>query len=349
MDRRMPLAAVACAMMLIIAIPLAASDADAAGTDFRDLPDYLDGDKRITISGYALFESEDVSVIPQIIAFIVVRDPVDGYRYVNVHPENRLLSGDVGFDDSNDYFFSIEVPLIDETKTNVFYGLCAYNNYSIWTVSSSFSDEGYSPVAVEPMSGSPASGGWDGIVIPEQNLFLLDRSAVAGADDGEVVQVTGDDGDRPADRITLKRATGLVKGHVTGTLSNRTNALADVLVSFSNDDGEVATARTDSDGDYTLNLPTGDYTVSFSRGNYVCDDKFVSVYDTGVAIVNADMFIELHNDYFGFDLSHFLMLVGGVVCVTIIAISAIYQYNRIRKGFRPTEWIVDDMDDDEKE
>lgn len=354
MGRRVFCSVMVCALMLVMAVPLSScSDADESNDEFRTLPDYLDGDKRITLSGYAVFESENVSATPQILVFIMHYNGVS-WEYVNVRTDDKLMSGDVSYSltgsESNRYRFSVEVPLIDKTKTGVNYAICAFNSYRIWTVSSQF---GELPVEVSPMAGATDDGGWDGVTEQTFNVFALDRSVWTdeGVHDGSEVMVTGKDTSalENANKISLKRATGIVTGHVNGIISNSTNPLSDVLVTFSNQTGTVTTTRTDDDGDYTINIPTGTYTVSFSRGNYVCDDVTVTVYEMGVATANANMRIELHNDYFGFDLSHFLMIVGGVVCVLIIIISSIYQYNRIKKGFRPPEWIIDDMNDDGEE
>ena len=96
-------------------------------------------------------------------------------------------------------------------------------------------------------------------------------------------------------------------------------------------------------------LPTGDYKVTVSRGNYTCEPIFITVRDGAeTECGETTMTLTVHNDYFGYDLAHFLTIIGGAVCAAIILISIAFQWRRIKRNKSGKDWILDDQQEIDK-
>lgn len=315
-------------------------------SDSSDATSYV-GDDMITICGYAEYDAA-LDITPEIMVFVVYTT-TEGKFYVNVN-DGKLISAPVkGTDDeeSTHYFFSIQnVPLI--TSPAAEYYICAFNNFKINSISSF--------IEAERVTIHPDEESWGTIVAVDWDAWMIKHDAWSGASAGATVWVTGqyiepteeDPGYLSGDHITMKTAIGAVKGHVDGIIGNKTDNLNDVLVQFMRNGSVVASTRTNSDGDYSLTVPTGYYTVKFSRGNYECDPIPFTVTEGTNTVPSASMTMTVSNDYFGYDLAHFLTIMGGVVCAAIILISIAFQWRRIKRNKSGKDWILDDQQEIDK-
>ncbi len=331
--------AVIVTLLLCAAIPVFSSDGSDAST--------YTSDDTITISGYAKYDT-NTDVVPEIIVFIVYTDAT-GTKYYEDAKGNGLLmtgtiSGNTSTDESKNYFFTIpEVPLITGTAH---YYICAFNNFRIGTVSSMIDPESKTTIVPDESWGKVVPGEWD--------AWKVDDSVWSGVTAGTEVFVTGgydeENEKMSGDLLSLERATGTVTGHVDGSIAGNIDGLGDVLVQFVRDGTVVAEARSNSSGDYTAtNVPTGYYTVEFSRGNYSCEPTTVTVNEGINTVTTATMTLKVNTDFFGYDLAHFLTILGGAACGLIIIISIAYQWRRIKQKKSGKDWILDDMEEIEKD
>lgn len=327
-------------LMVISCLPIAFSqDSSAVSTN----PDDFVYDDTIHLKGFAHFEDASSSGLPTIYVFVVYYDVInDVHKYVNVN-NGKLMSAEVMYNPANqndpkNYLFDVEVPLIKEPSAN--YYVCAFNGYEIGAVSDKLSNTTEEIVA---------DGSWPANVKTKFNACEIDRTAWDTVSPNGDAWITGNT-TNDLDCIFLSSARGTVRGHVIGEIAGNTNDLNNVAVEFYNKyDDLINTARTDKNGYFSTSLPTGDYTVKFSRGNYVCDPVEISVVEGTNDIGEFKMTISVDKQFFGYDLTHFLMLTGGGVCFVIIVIAIAYQFNRI-KGKKPArEWIYNDMDNPDEE
>ena len=333
------LASAVALFMLVAALPMQFSDDSDATT-------YVDPTETITFAGYAMFSGSN-DVLPQIFVFVVIYDTTeDCYYYENV-ADNTILRGTVAGDTGSNktsYFFSVEVPLI--TSPQAEYYICAFNNYKIGTVSSLIEDS--------TQTISPDPDNWEPTVVTyDYDAVMIKRTTWATADPDEPIYITGGynelDDTVSMDRISLIGSRGTITGHVNGIVGNSTTDLNDVLVQFYSGDRLVDSARTDSHGDYEAQLPTGDYTVKFSRGNYECEPISITVTEGTHVAPSVSMTMTVDNSFLGFDIAHFMTILGGIVCAVLIVMSVAFQIRRIKHNKSGKDWILDDMDDGEEE
>ena len=334
------LTAVAAMFMLLAALPVAVSD-DSYSDAVVVEPTHVDTEKTLTFKGYAKFDTS-VGVQPDLIIFVVFQDPAtDEYRYENVNKGSLIrttVSGDSSADATKNYYFEItNIPLINVTTAD--YYISAFNSFSIDGTSDSIEYTGKTIVPDPDTWVDVSAGSW--------TAYKINRSVWNPYDpDNTSIFIT----DEPPslNRIHLGSAQGSLSGHVEGVIGNNTNNLNDVLVQIYQNDTFITDTRTNSHGDYSVTLPTGVYRITFSRGNYESDPITVTVSEGTNTAPNVTMTLSVQNNFLGFDLAHFLTIIGGIVCAFIIIISIIFQYRRIKKNQTGTDWILDDMEDDEE-
>ncbi len=328
-------------VMACIAVSLISDDSDATHV----------GDKEITFSGYTggftSYDGSDESRLP-IIYIFVVYEVGDIYKYEDAKENHALMMGRVSdntsTDGSKNNLFSITVPLIDVPGAD--YYICAFNNYKMNGVSSFIEPETTTITADESWDGTAQEGkSW--------KVWKIKSSVWSGAtgDETEPFFITGEYdtvAEEPSvDLIFLTGATGSATGHVSGMIANSTSNLNDVLVQFYKNGRFIDSTRTGSNGNYHLDgLPTGDYTVTFSRGNYECDPISITIYDgADTPCGETTMTLTVNNEFFGYDLAHFLTILGGAVCALIIFISIAFQWRRIKQKKSGKDWILDDLEE----
>lgn len=334
------------AVMVIAAVPCffsASSDADAD----PDPNDYVDPTKTISFTGYARYDASS-NLSTELILFIVYSDGTGKKYYIDANDDDTLIKVAVNdtssADESKHYYFEIQnVPLIIESSGAQYY-ICAFTNFKIQTVSSEIDPDSKSTLFPD-QTWSKGGKTWE--------AWQIKNSLWTGSVGGESYAITGgyntETKEFSGDQISLDRAEGTVNGHVNGIIGNNTSNLDDVLVQFYRGDDFVASTRTDGHGDYSIRIATGDYKVTYSRGNYTCEPVDVTVTEGTTTVSDVTMTLVLDNAFFGFDLAHFLAIIGGIVCAFIIVISIIFQYRRIKMKKSGNDWILDDLDEDDDE
>lgn len=305
------------------------------------------GDDTISICGYAKYDV-NTDVVPEIIVFVVYTDSTGTNYYPDAKGDGLLMrstiTGIVSADESKNYYFEVtDVPLIDSGAK---YYICAFNNFRISTVSSMIVADSRTTIVPDESWGTVVAQSWE--------AWEIDSSVWSGAAADDKVFVTGEYNESTqqmsGDLISLERATGAVTGHVDGSIAGNVNKLSDVLVQFIRDGSTVAETRTDNSGNYSIAaVPTGYYKVHFSRGNYECDPVTVTVNEGTNTVSSVTMTLKVSTDFFGYDLAHFLTIMGGAACAIIIVISIGYQWRRIKQKKSGKDWILDDMTEMDKD
>ncbi len=146
--------------------------------------------------------------------------------------------------------------------------------------------------------------------------------------------------------IQLRPAMVNVSGLV---ISGEDYALSNVeirLAKSDNPDRVLYTTYTDYNGRFTFsNVYTGHYIISASVAGYSYDSTPVDIQDNSTNSYRLIMTQQSDTQYFGFDLPHFLMIVGGIICIVLIVVSILFQH-RVRKG-RMGDWINDDTEEED--
>ncbi len=333
-----PVSTLIVTLLLCACVPLISDDGSADTT-------YVTSDK-ISICGYAKYDT-NTDVAPQIFVFVGYEDPVDeDVKYIDAKGNGTMMkaviSGVVSTtDESLNYYFEVtNVPLIDKT-TSAHYYVCVFYNFRICTVSSMIDPDSETEIVPDDTWETTAKN-WEAWQVEDSvwnTAAANDEVFITGKYDEVNKQMSGD-------LISLERATGTVTGHVNGSIAGKIDGLDGVLVQFSRSGTVVTETRTDDNGNYTATyVPTGDYTVTFSRGNYTCDPVTVTVNEGTNTVETATMTLKINTDFFGYDLAHFLAILGGAACVIIIVISIVYQWRRIKRKKSGKEWILDDMEE----
>ncbi len=332
------LASILAVLTVMSAVPYVVSDTSEA----LDPDDYVSPTETVVFNGLVGgYDTTESSVVPKVFIFVVVFDAVDTYYYVNVN-DGKMLSTDIVQKYNEDlkemqYVFSIEVPQIIDPAAE--YYICVFNNYKIDSVPAT--------IKTQPETVTPDDTSWGTTKVGDYKAYMIKHDTPWTADqEVDLSQV----GTETGYKIGLTRAEGTITRHVNGMIGTKTSDLGDVLVRFFRNDDNIRSVRTDSNGNYSATLPTGDYEVRFSRGNYTSEPVNVTVNEGNSNVApDVTMTLKVENDFFGQDLSHFLTIVGGVVCGLIILISIAFQWRRIKQKKSGKDWILDDMEEMDEE
>lgn len=130
------------------------------------------------------------------------------------------------------------------------------------------------------------------------------------------------DGDNPTGTessgwFTLKDAEGTVTGKVS-TNATEPVYLNGVIVKLFDLEkkNELTSTTTGNGGEYTLSYSTGEYIITFDLGGYKSEEMKVVITEGTPTFCNATM--KETQSYFGFDLSHALMILGGTLAVVLL-------------------------------
>ena len=151
-----------------------------------------------------------------------------------------------------------------------------------------------------------------------------------------------------AHAISARHATGSVTVNVTNDEYNLSNVEIRLVKKGESDpDKYVAMEYSDNGRCVFKNVPTGEYDVVATLKNY---EQFrpesVTITKNCSETVSIEMILKVNNkEYWGNDLPHFLMIVGGSLGVIIVSISIVLQHFIIKK--KHEDWIINDVDDDE--
>lgn len=326
--------------VILLAVPssaFAASDTTAdSGTTSADM---------VTYTGELAYQhttnnTESVKVLV-IKAHRVAQPDSSGYIWYYDTTPGEFHSCNATYDKTKQcWTFSISVPVIEEANT--YYFMCVQDGYRIYAIPTD-------TMAYRPQGYTEEGGRFDPYTLnPDETLpdfeNLLPYSAyrIIGSEydrAGETVDLT-----RNA-RIILQPASVTIKGSVASEKNYKLSNVEISLAKASNSNQVFRTTTTNSEGEFAFSdVPTGEYILSATVAGYSCEPFTIDVQDNApVWSFPIAMTQDADTQYFGFDLPHFLMLLGGVVCVILILASAVFQH-RARRGKRD-QWIADDTEE----
>ena len=130
------------------------------------------------------------------------------------------------------------------------------------------------------------------------------------------------DGDNPTGTASsswfnLTEAEGTVTGKVS-TNATEPIYLNGVTVKLYDLDkkNELDSATTGNGGEYSINYSTGEYIITFEIGGYQTEEMKVVITEDTPAVCNVTL--KETQTYFGFDLPHALMILGGTLAVVLL-------------------------------
>ena len=343
MQRKTLAVAVVVLFLLVAVAPMAASEDSEAESDVpRPYPenptkfckfngivkhfgDYLPADKLHVIIVAAYYDTADQRY------YFTDKPGVD-----MVLSKEEVLAGDSPFN------FSIDMPKI--TDGNFKYFLCVENGYRIAGVSDKLDG---TPVKVHPypyMIKSPDTDPpWGSIKMPTYTAFMIRQQTSSTAFIPDTFDITGNTADS-FNVISLAPAKVTVSGSVMSGKFALVNANVD-FCRISTPDVVEYTAITDKNGYYYIeDVNTGTYIVKVYTNGYTAENQVVDVLDGELNVVNIEM---KQNDsgYFGYDLPHFLLIMGGIIGVILIVVSLFFQYWVVNK--KHNNWVYNDMEDED--
>ena len=131
--------------------------------------------------------------------------------------------------------------------------------------------------------------------------------------------VAGDNAIKPPsiEYYKMKSAKGIIGGQVSMSTQEPTY-LVNVNVSLLDKSTEevLATTTTGNKGVYELEYNTGTYNIRFELNGYDTVTSEVTIVED--AVIVKDITLKQNQSYFGFDLPHALMILGGVLAVVLL-------------------------------
>lgn len=227
--------------------------------------------------------------------------------------------------------FSAEVPVLEQGYS---YFICVQDGYEIFRTPA-FNVASESTVINSDMASSTL----------RYTAYLINSTGTANAvvDLCEVTNGTTTEHHMfQLNPATVEYVRGNVKSGEDYNLSNVEIRLAKP----DNPDRILYTAYTNSEGDFTIsNVYTGQYILTASVAGYTFDPITVDIQENNHGPYSLTMTQQSDTQYFGFDLPHFLMIVGGIICIVLIVVSILFQH-RVKKG-RRGDWINDDTEEED--
>lgn len=132
-------------------------------------------------------------------------------------------------------------------------------------------------------------------------------------------------GDADKDIFTIQSATGTVKGAVKINHAEPTylNGVKVSLYDLSSG-SELVSTYSGNDGQYSIQYNTGDYGIRYELNGYDTVDKKVTIGQGSVVNIDADM--KQNQSYFGLDLPHVLMILGGTAAIVLLLFAVFMRY-----------------------
>lgn len=308
-----------------VAMPTEPTSADAT-TDISE-------DYRITFKGLIRYESQQVPEdhFPSVRVIIAHNSGGHGDEWVSV--EESVVT--VNAPDDATYFsdFAVQSKMV-LTNTELYgYFVLVEEGYEISQVSKKI--ESVYTIIQHNKTSSPATS------TPYKAYRVLET--IVPSDEAMEIELT----ENEADCIGVISATGSLV--VTVRYGGYDLSNAEVLVMR---DGEtnmekyVRKGYTKGDGVCTISdVPTGNYNIVVNLENYNQNrDASVEVKKGDVLPIFIEMTLTAEeNKYFGFDLPHFLMIIGGTIGAILVVLSVTLQRRIIRS--RNDDILYDDVED----
>ena len=351
MQRKVLSALVVSLFMVLAVVPMFATTADTDATAEIPRPYPEDSDDFLTFEGIVKYEGDylttDKLAGTHVIIFAAYHDESDNRDYFTEMPgygmviaKESLVKGE----DGRMINFSVKIPRI--TDYSFKYYICVENGYKISGVSGDKIDG--TPTTIYPYPYASRNPGtespWHNFNIP--SLYTAYAITEPWKFSGEKpIDLTGVKEDSH-DVITLMPA----KVNVSGSVMSGKFALANVNIDFcrlTSPDTAEYSAITNKNGEYVIkDVNTGTYIVKVYTNGYTAEDQIFDVTDGGINILDISM-DQNNTVYFGYDMPHFLLILGGIIGIILIVASLFFQYWVVKK--KHDNWVYNDMKDKDKE
>ncbi len=321
---------VAVLLAIIVIAPLTADDGDAS-----PFPNESD---TITFRGLIYQDGDPAKDSINAIIYIVPikTDIVGGTRvyYYDTDPTKYSCNIKNVTESGKSYNFEITIPKL---ATGYSYYMTIQEGYKIYTVSDKL-DPNKCQLEADPNAKLVYTPKWNGYKIIETStispVYLTTTTSSS------------------VNFITLTYSTVTAEGYVRYVdINGNSGPLNNAEITFTNRDGDKTlkyTTTSERDGYFILNnVATGSYNVEISMNGYVTIHTIAILQEGQTYTANYSMSIDAGKNYFGFDLPHFLMILGGILCAGLIVYSLYMQHQVIHR--KHEDWLINDMDDDDDE
>ena len=269
------------------------------------MADSADATDATTVSAYFYNEGKDLSTATNIDIRIIYSD--DGSNGKEVGKTNVIEKKD------ENGFNKVTITILPETliAKNMYYFSIYMDGFSAMLFPSSVDK---TPDTLEITDGAS--------IYSKKCYQITDAGDLTLNDDNEI-------GSTPNDVFYMKSAVGIVKGTVTMSTAEPTYLNGVKVTLFDIDTKkELTSAYTSYHGSYEIEYNTGTYGISFEINGY---DTFSSTVTIGEGTTStSDASLKQNTSYFGLDLSHVLMILGGAAAI-ILLLFATFMRLRISK------------------
>ena len=265
------------------------------------MADSSDAAGETTISGYLSVTDRDISTASSIEISIIYSDD-DGATGEIIGTTNTVSPKTITLN-ANKFTVPIE-PKADRTITNYYIYFNIYG-YSVIATPTGFIKT-VNPIDVDGMKYS---------------CYKMN-----GAD---IIDGDNPIGDASSGWFTLKVAEGTVTGKVS-TNATEPVYLNGVTVKLYDIDkkNELKSTTTGNGGEYSMDYSTGEYVITFEIGGYQTEEVKVVITEGTPTVCNVTM--KETQSYFGLDLPHALMIIGGSLAVVLLLFT-LFMRTRLSK------------------
>lgn len=284
------------ALMAVIIAPVFADDSDAA---------------TIKIEGYLYNETKKIGDALQIEVSAVSWDTVaDNSTLLGKTTTLTAVKNGEGVYDGT-YKFSISVNSGFEKSTTYLY--ISIGGFSVKNVNGKIAENATAIPVYDPVP--------DVAEQPKIQCYKFAETGAASADYEINTQ---------SSLIYMKSASGTITGKVTNNSSEpvRLSGVKVTLYDLQTQTALIST--TTNNGMYTITYSTGEYGLSYELDNYNKVDTKVRINDSQTETMQDVKLVE-KNSWFGTDLPHILMVLGGVIGLILIVVVSIHRISISRK------------------
>ena len=347
MQRKALTVLIASIFMVLAVMPMAVADSVSAASDEVPKPYDPDSDDTWTFKGIVKYEgdylTEEKLAGVHVVIVAAYRDPDDHrLHYTEMPAVGAVKSKEamVGSEDRTN--FSVTIPKLDTPLfgTSIFrYYLCVESGYKIDNPGNQLDS---TPEKIYPYRyNSPDDAPWGHARMPTYIAYGI--TIPSGQSNPITITDTTDDSRHI---ITLMPAKVDVKGMVTSGKFALANVNIDFCRLTSPDDAEY-TAISDKNGMFEIkDMNTGTYIVKVYTNGYTAEDQIYEVIDGDINTLDISM-EQNASVYFGYDMPHFLLIIGGVIGIILILASLFFQYWVVKK--KHDNWVYNDMKDKDEE
>ena len=268
------------------------------------MADSADATDATTVSAYFYNEGKDISTATNITIKVIYYDGVDDGKVVG---ETDTVTAKDPVSGNNKFTVTI-TPEADLSKDK-YYFFFNIDGFSVKNTPHTVSSD---PIEINVLEGTTTA---------KKNCYQITETGSLTVGEENVIATN--------EVFTMKSAVGIVKGTVTMSTAEPTYLNGVKVTLFDIDTKkELTSAYTSYHGSYEIEYNTGTYGISFEINGY---DTFSSTVTIGEGTTStSDASLKQNTSYFGLDLSHVLMILGGAAAI-ILLLFATFMRLRISK------------------